>query len=78
MEHVKRINPLLFQIRNNLPHACMVGKIHSLGAWTLKDYSKRPFNSHTSALGPEDVETRHKTPYYQGVDKIVYDKLYPN
>jgi len=73
MEHVKRINPILFQIRNNLPRAWIVGEIHSLGAWTLKDYSTRSFNSHTSAMGPEDMEALHKTPYYQGVDNIVYD-----
>jgi hypothetical protein len=73
MEHVKRINSLLFQIRNNLPRAWMVGEIHPLGAWTLKDYSTRSFNFRTSALGPENIQARHKTPYYQGVDKIVYD-----
>jgi hypothetical protein len=73
MEHIKRINPFLFQIRNHLPRAWIVGKIHPLGKWTLKDYNKRLFNSHTSALGPEDTEVRHKTPYYQGVDKIEYD-----
>jgi uncharacterized membrane protein YfhO len=65
----------LFQIRNPLPRAWIVGKIHPLGKWTLKDYSKRPFNSHTSALGPEEIESRHKTPYYQGVDKIEYDNV---
>jgi hypothetical protein len=75
MEHVKRINPFLFQIRNHLPRAWIVGEIHPLGKWTLKDYSKRLFNSHTSALGPEETEVRHKTPYYQVVDKIEYDNV---
>lgn len=72
-EHVKRINPVLFQIRNNLPRAWLVGEIHALGMWTLKDFNTRSFDARTSALGPEDIETRHKTPYHQEVDDIVYD-----
>jgi hypothetical protein len=75
MEHIKRINPLLFQIRNNLPRAWIVGKIHPLGKWTLKDYNKNLFNFYTSAIGPEDTEARHKIPYYQRVDKIEYDNV---
>jgi hypothetical protein len=75
MEHIKRINPFLFQIRNPLPRAWIVGEIHPLGKWTLKDYSKRPFNSHTSALGSEESAARHKIPYYQEVDKIEYDNI---
>jgi hypothetical protein len=75
MEYIKRINPYLFQIRNHLPRAWIVGEIHPLGKWTLKDYNKYLFNSYTSALGPEEIEVRHKTPYYQGVDKIEYDNV---
>jgi hypothetical protein len=75
MEHVKRINRFLFQIKDYLPRAVVVGEIHSLGKWSLKDYGKRPFNAHTSALGPEEIESRHKTPYYQEVDKIEYENF---
>jgi hypothetical protein len=75
MENIKRINPFLFQIRNPLPRAWIVGKIHPLGKWTLQDYNKYLFNYYTSALGPEDTEVRHKTSYYQRVDKIEYDNV---
>ena len=75
MEHIKRINPFLFQIRNPLPRAWIVGKIHPLGKWTLQGYNKYLFNYYTSALGPEDTEVRHKTSYYQRVDKIEYDNV---
>ena len=75
MEHIKRINPFLFQIKNPLPRAWIVGEIRPSGKWTLKDYSKRPFNTHTSALGPEEIAARHKIPYYQEVDKIEYDNI---
>ena len=75
MEHIKRINPFLFQVRNPLARAWIVGEIHPLGEWTLKDYSKRPFDSHASALGPEEIAARHKIPYYQAVDKIEYNNV---
>jgi hypothetical protein len=75
MEHIKRINPFLFQIRNPLPRAWIVGKIHPFGKWTLQDYNKYLFNYYTSALGPEDTEVRHKISYYKGMDKIEYDNI---
>jgi hypothetical protein len=75
LEHVKKINPFLYQIKNYLPRAVVVGEIHPLGKWTLKDYSKRSFNFYTSALGPKEIESRHKTAYYQDVEKIEYDNL---
>ena len=75
MKHVRRINPLLFQIKDNLPRSWIVGKIHPLGNWSLKDYSARSFDPHTSALGPQDSKARHKIPYYQGVDKIEYENV---
>jgi len=74
MKQIRRINPILFEIRNDLPRAWIVGEISPLGAWNLKDYSTRQFNARTSALGPGSVATRHKTPHYQGVDNIIYDK----
>jgi hypothetical protein len=75
MKNIKRINPFLFQIRNHLPRAWIVGEICPLGKWTLKDYNKYLFNPYTSALGPENTEARHKIPYYQEVDKIEYDNV---
>jgi len=74
-EYVNKINPFLYQIKNYLPRAVVVGEIHRLGNWTLNDYMNRSFNSHTSALGPEEIAARHKVPYYQDVDKIEYDNL---
>jgi len=73
MEHVKRINPLLFQITDTLPRAWMVGQVHPSGVWTVEDYGRLAFNAHTSTLGPEDMKDRYNTPYFQAMDKIVYE-----
>lgn len=72
-DHIKKIKPLLFEIRNNLPRAWMVGKIIPLERWTLKDFGTNEFDYRTSAMGPRSTEIRHTTPYYQEADKIEYE-----
>lgn len=74
MEYVTRVKPHLFQIKNHLPRAWLVGEIYPSGRWTLKDYSKRSFDARASAVGPEEIAAFYKKRYYQDVDHIAYDR----
>ena len=73
MPYVQRINPIVFQIRDHLPRAWMVGAIQPLGLWTVQDYHKRLFDCRTTALGPESMGGMLESPYHQDVDNIVYE-----
>jgi hypothetical protein len=74
MEYVTRVNPLLFQLKNHLPRAWLVGEIYPSGQWTLQDYNTCSLNARASATGPEEIAAFHKKRYYQDVDHIVYEK----
>lgn len=73
-EYVTRVNPLLFQLKNHLPRAWLVGEIYPSSQWTLKDYVTHSLNARTSAMGPEEIAVFYKKRYYQNVDYISYDR----
>lgn len=70
---VRRINPLVFQIKDHLPRAWIVGQVQPLSAWTVQNYNSRLFDGRMTALGPQSAAALLKIPYYQDVDSMVYE-----
>jgi hypothetical protein len=69
---VKRINKIVFQLKNNLPRAWIVGQIIPVTKYSVDDFVAAEFNPFTSALGGSYFSTIYNKPFSQIVSKIDY------
>ena len=71
---LERINGLVFRVRNYMPRAWMVGKLHPIRKGTIDELMDGIFDPASSALTQGGIIARFNNPFFKEIDNIVYGK----
>lgn len=69
---IKNVGPMVYRLEANLPRAWLVGQIMATTGTGLKDILEYDFNPSQSALGPVELATRYRNPFFSPVGEIEY------
>jgi hypothetical protein len=71
---IKKINPIVYEIKDFLPRAWMVGHLRSIMKGTVDELIDDSFDPSSSALAKGDAIGRHRKPSFREIDHIQYEK----
>lgn len=71
-EMVEKVSPLVYRLKNTLPRAWMVGRVHPLPRGTVETLLQPSFDPASSAYGRPRLARKYTRPSFQGVDAIRY------
>lgn len=69
---VEKVSPLVFRVKDPLPRAWMVGRVHPLARGTVETLLQASFDPASSAYGRPPLAEKYDQPFFQGVDTIRY------
>jgi hypothetical protein len=72
--HIRRVNSLVFRIKDTLPRAWILGDLKTVKKGTLDELTDGSFDPATSALADGDILTSHNKPFFKNVDQIDYEE----
>lgn len=70
---VQRINSLIYEIRDHLPRAWLVGQLHSIEKGTGDELIDGSFDPASSAITKSEIITTYSKPFFREVDSIKYE-----
>jgi len=73
-DHIEKVNPHVYKIRNNLPRAWIVGQLINIDKDVAGDLTNDSFDPSTTALTRGEIVDRYGEPYFKSVDVIHYQK----
>ncbi len=69
---IKKINPLVYRVKRDLPRAWMVGQLEPVGQGVLSEVTGGSFDPAVSALAGGTEVGGYNKPFFQEVDQIRY------
>ena len=69
---VEKVSPLVYRLKEPLPRAWLVGRVHPLAKGTVETLLQTSFDPVTSAHGRPQLARKYKRPFFQNVDNIQY------
>lgn len=70
---VSKVGGMVYQVRDFLPRAWMVGKAEGIRAETIDRLIDPSFDPSTTALTKGGVTERHTQPYFRKVEEVTYE-----
>ena len=71
---IQKINGLLYQIKDFLPRAWVVGNVDKFKSGTINDLTEASFKPSFFALGPKAIELTPGEPHFKKVEHVSYGK----
>ncbi|MBW1942495.1 MAG: YfhO family protein [Deltaproteobacteria bacterium] len=69
---VEKISPLVYRLKEPLPRAWLVGRVHPLARGTVETLLRPSFDPVSSVYGRPRLARKYKRPFFQNVDDIQY------